>query len=352
MDLFSSSQGIAQKKNQTTPLAQRLRPTCFEDILGQDHLIGPEGILFQMVAQKNFHSFILWGPPGTGKTTIARVFAMECGLEFHSFSAVLSNLKEVKDQMLKAKEQHHITGKPTVIFMDEIHRFNKLQQDAFLPFVESGDLVLIGATTENPSFEIRNALLSRLRVYTVKELSSDNIVSVLDRALKDDQVLIKKNIRLEDKAKNYIAQQSMGDARAALTLLEYCSSSSPQNAVIDQTKVSKVLQKNPLYYDQHGDQHYDIISALHKSLRNSDENAALYWMARMLEGGEDPLYVVRRLIRFASEDVGLADPHALVLAIACQQTVHFLGMPEGKLALAQLTVYLAQAPKSNAIYRA
>jgi putative ATPase len=344
-DLFSSQTPMF------SPLAERMRPTHFADVVGQDKLVGPSGILSRAIAQKSIHSFILWGPPGTGKTTLAKIFAHESGMEFIPFSAVLSGIKEVKEVMTRASSLKQIHGKPTVVFVDEIHRFNKSQQDAFLPFVERGDIVLIGATTENPSFEIINALLSRTRVYVVEELSKEKLIEVLKRAIATDGTLQKKKIETADDVLGLIASKANGDARAALTLLEATVSGMTSSTLIEED-VSRVVQKEFLYYDKNGEEHYNIISALHKSIRNSDENAALYWLARMLEGGEEPLYIARRLVRFASEDVGLADPHALTLAMAVKDTVDFIGLPEGKLALAQLVVYLSAAPKSNALYTA
>lgn len=345
MDLFTNT------TENFSPLADRMRPTRFSEMVGQQHLVGPDGILPKAIQNKSLHSFILWGPPGTGKTTLAKILATESQLEFVPFSAVLASIKEVKEVMLRAEKIKKIHGKPTLVFIDEIHRFNKAQQDAFLPYVERGDIILVGATTENPSFEVVNALLSRVRVYLLYEFSTEQLVDVLKRALMHDEILKKKNIECSEQILSMIASKANGDARAALTILEAVVSIT-KDGKITQDNVIQVVQKQQLYYDQNGEEHYNIISALHKSMRNSDEQASLYWLARMLEGGEEPLYVARRMVRFASEDVGLADPNALVFANAVKETVDFIGMPEGKLALAQLAVYLAAAPKSNAIYTA
>lgn len=345
MDLFTNM------TENFSPLADRMRPTRFSEMVGQQHLVGTDGILPKAIQNKSLHSFILWGPPGTGKTTLAKILATESNLEFIPFSAVLAGIKEVKEVMLRASKIKKIHGKPTLVFVDEIHRFNKAQQDAFLPYVERGDIILVGATTENPSFEVVNALLSRVRVYLLYEFSTEQLVDVLKRALLHDEILKKKNIECSEQILSMIASKANGDARAALTILEAIVSIT-KDGKITQENVIQVVQKQQLYYDQNGEEHYNIISALHKSMRNSDEQASLYWLARMLEGGEEPLYVARRMVRFASEDVGLADPNALVFANAVKETVDFIGMPEGKLALAQLAVYLAAAPKSNAIYTA
>lgn len=345
MDLFTNM------TENFSPLADRMRPTRFSEMVGQQHLVGTDGILPKAIQNKSLHSFILWGPPGTGKTTLAKILATESNLEFIPFSAVLAGIKEVKEVMLRASKIKKIHGKPTLVFVDEIHRFNKAQQDAFLPYVERGDIILVGATTENPSFEVVNALLSRVRVYLLYEFSTEQLVDVLKRALMHDEILKKKNIECSEQILSMIASKANGDARAALTILEAIVSIT-KDGKITQENVIQVVQKQQLYYDQNGEEHYNIISALHKSMRNSDEQASLYWLARMLEGGEEPLYVARRMVRFASEDVGLADPNALVFANAVKETVDFIGMPEGKLALAQLAVYLAAAPKSNAIYTA
>lgn len=352
MDLFTEQSKSQNRTSPSVPLAQRRRPQSFDEILGQDHLLGQEGLITRMLAQEHVHSFILWGSPGSGKTSIAKVFAQTCGIDFFEVSAALGSMKEIKEIMLAAKKRHRTFGKPTVIFVDEIHRCNKAQQDAFLPFVEAGDIVLIGATTENPSFEIRNALLSRMRVYTLKELTPEHIETLLGKAMAEDLILKKKKQSLDPKACKLIAKLSQGDVRSALTLLESVCAMLGPGAHIEASWVHKVMQKKNLYYDKNGEFHFDLISALHKSLRNSDENASLYWLGRMLEGGEDPMYIVRRLIRFASEDIGLADSHALVLATSAKEAVHMLGMPEAGVCLAQLVIYLAQSPKSNSAYRA
>jgi putative ATPase len=345
MDLFTP------KSDTASPLADRMRPVTFDDVIGQDHLTGEKGLLRKACEGGLLYPFVLWGPPGTGKTTLANIVAKQSELEFFPFSAVLSGMKEVKDIMARARKIKNISGKATVVFIDEIHRFNKAQQDAFLPYVERGDIILLGATTENPSFEIRSALLSRLQVYITHPLDHEAIALVLDRAIAKDPWIGSLNIDIPTETRALIAEKNPGDARSALTLLETALSTHTDTTLLPKHVLS-VMQKPDMYYDKDGEQHYNIISALHKSMRNSDVDAALYWLARMLEAGEDPLYVARRLIRFASEDVGLASPQALSMAVAAKDTVHFIGMPEGKLALAQLVVYLSTAPKSNAVYKA
>jgi putative ATPase len=340
----------------TIPLAERMRPRSLDEIVGQDDLVGSGRPLREMIDRDLLQSIILWGPPGTGKTTLARLIADLTRAEFVAFSAVLSGIKEVKDVMATAEQRRRMTGKRTIVFVDEIHRFNKAQQDAFLPRVESGDIVLIGATTENPSFEVNAALLSRSKVFVLKSLNEDALVDILRRAMTDSaRGLGKQNPEADDDALRAIARFANGDARSALNLLQITVASAPQPAgrpKIDRALLEKTLTNKALLYDKSGEEHYNLMSALHKSMRNSDADASIYWLARMLEAGEDPKYVARRLIRFASEDIGNADPQALALTVAAKDAVHFIGMPEGNTALAQAVLYLATAPKSNAVYAA
>jgi putative ATPase len=340
----------------TIPLAERMRPRSLDEIVGQDDLVSAGRPLREMINRDLLQSIILWGPPGTGKTTLARLIADLTKAEFIAFSAVLSGIKEVKDVMTAAEQRRKMTGRRTIVFVDEIHRFNKAQQDAFLPRVESGDIVLIGATTENPSFEVNAALLSRSKVFVLKPLDEDAIRTILRRAVTDaEHGLGKLSPEADDDALGAMARFANGDARAALNLLQIAVSSAPQPAGrprIDRELLEKVLTNKALLYDKGGEEHYNIISALHKSLRNSDADASIYWLARMLEAGEDPKYIARRLIRFASEDIGNADPQALAITVAAKDAVHFIGMPEGNTALAQAVLYLATAPKSNAVYMA
>jgi putative ATPase len=337
----------------TAPLAERMRPRTLDEFVGQEPLIGRGRPLRQAIEQDRLQSIILWGPPGTGKTTLARLIARVTRAHFISFSAVLSGIKEIRTVMTEAEEARRRRGRRTILFIDEIHRFNKAQQDAFLPRVEAGDIVLIGATTENPSFEVNSALLSRSKVYVLQPLGSESIVAILSRAINDrERGLGAAGITAGEEALSAIARYANGDARVALSLLDMAAAAAPTTGRIEAELVADLAQNRALLYDKSGEEHYNLISALHKSMRNSDPDASVYWLARMLEAGEDPLYVARRLVRFASEDVGNADPRALSVAVAAKDAVHFIGMPEGNTALAQAAIYLATAPKSNAVYRA
>jgi putative ATPase len=340
----------------TAPLAERMRPRTFDEFVGQRDLLAPGTPLREAIERDLLQSIVLWGPPGTGKTTLARIVAETTRARFVAFSAVLSGIKEIRDVMSEAERLRRATGRRTIVFIDEIHRFNKAQQDAFLPRVEAGDIVLIGATTENPSFEINAALLSRSKVFVMRGLTTDEVATILDRALHDpERGLGRQRVVIEDTALQAIAVYANGDARVALNLLELAVSAAPAvdgERRVDTARVDQTIQRRALLYDKSGEEHYNIISALHKSMRNSDPDAAVYWLARMVEAGEDPLYIARRLVRFASEDIGNADPQALTVAVAAKDAVHFIGMPEGNTALAQAALYLATAPKSNAVYEA
>lgn len=341
----------------TRPLAARMRPQTLDEILGQRHLLDEGRALRRSIERDQAPSMIFWGPPGSGKTTLASVIAQTTQARFVALSAVTAGVADLRRVVDDAAKLLRATGRRTILFIDEIHRFSKSQQDAILPHVERGTVTLIGATTENPSFEVNAALLSRSRVFTLHALSDDDIRVLLDRALHDsERGLGSQPISIDDEALNALATYANGDARTALNALELAASVAPETDAgirhIELATIEDALQHRALLYDKAGEEHYNLISALHKSLRGSDPDAALYWLGRMLEAGEDPLYVVRRLIRFASEDVGMADPQALVVCMAAQQAVHFIGMPEGGLALAQAVVHLATAPKSNALYTA
>jgi len=339
------------------PLADRMRPRCLADYVGQRHLLGEDNLLRRAIEEDRLFSMIFWGPPGSGKTTLARVIAQETQSHFTSFSAVLSGVKELRAVVEEALAQRQEHQQKTILFVDEIHRFNKAQQDAFLPHVESGLITLIGATTENPSFEVIAPLLSRSRVMILKPFSEEELAAMIARALADEERgLGGVHLRIEPEAVEVILWSADGDARTALNSLEAASSlvmdMEEGQRLITREIVEKALQKKALQYDKGGEEHYNLISAFHKSLRGSDPDAALYWLGRMLAAGEDPLYIARRMVRFASEDVGNADPRALSVAMDAMQAFHFIGIPEGELALAQAAVYLATAPKSNALYAA
>ena len=357
----ASSQPGPPKKNMTPgePLAARMRPRTLDEIVGQEHVLGPGRVLRRSIEADTITSMILWGPPGSGKTSLAEVIALQTHAHFVRLSAVSAGVADLRKVVEDARRLRQFSGQRTILFIDEIHRFNKAQQDAVLPHVEHGVVTLIGATTENPSFEVNSALLSRSRVFVLRALKEEHILALLQRALDDkERGLGRLNITIAEDALQQIAVFADGDARIALNVLELAAQSGRETlqenvpVQITMAMIEDVMQHRALLYDKGGDQHYDTISALHKALRGSDPDAGLYWLARMLEAGEDPLYIVRRLIRFASEDVGMADPQALLVCVAAQQAVHFVGLPEANLALAQAVVHLATAPKSNALYEA
>jgi putative ATPase len=351
MSLFAPLPDSPQAKG-ARPLADRMRPRTLDEFVGQEHILGPGKPLRLQIERDDPGSLIFWGPPGSGKTTLAQIIAHMTKAEFIEFSAVLSGIKEIKQVMADA-EKARAYGTRTILFVDEIHRFNRAQQDAFLPHVERGNIRLIGATTENPSFEINGALLSRTRVYILKQLTEEQIVTLLRRALSDsERGLGNLHLGASETVLQQIAAYSSGDARVAYNILEVAAGTAGEGAEITEQIVKDTLQKRILLYDKSGEEHYNLISALHKSVRNSDVDASLYWLGRMLESGEDPLYIARRVVRMASEDVGLAAPEALSLCLSAKEAVDFLGMPEGALALAQAVAYLALAPKSNALYLA
>lgn len=344
---------FTQETNLNAPLASRLRPQTLHDYIGQDHLVGPGKMLRQMIDTDRISSMIFWGPPGVGKTTLARIIANMTHSSFVDFSAVTSGIKEIKDVMRQA-ENDRLVGLKTMVFVDEIHRFNKAQQDAFLPYVEKGSIILIGATTENPSFEINSALLSRCKVFVLQPLTESDIRRLLRHALTDRRGLGSNTVHIEEHLLNAIAVFANGDARTALNTLDMAvlngELQSDGSITVKEEVLEQCIGRKMLLYDRNGEEHYNLISALHKSMRNSDPDAAIYWLARMLEAGEDPLYVARRLVRFASEDVGMADSQALQVAVAAYQACHFNGMPECDVNLTHAVVYLSMAPKSNALY--
>ena len=334
----------------TIPLAERLRPRTLDDYIGQKHLVGEGGVFRRFIASGSVPSFILWGPPGVGKTTLAKIISSQLDRPFYTLSAVTSGVKEVREVIEKARNQHLFNARPAFLFIDEIHRFNKSQQDSLLGAVEQGVVTLIGATTENPSFEVISPLLSRCQVYVLKHMEDSDLQTLLDRALTQDEEMRSRHV--EVRQTEALFRFSGGDARKLLNILDIMAGASEGDMVIDDEHVTQCLQQNIALYDKQGEQHYDVISAFIKSVRGSDPNAAIYWLARMLSGGEEPRFIARRLVILASEDIGLANPNALLLANACFDTVHKIGMPEARITLAETTIYLATSPKSNSAYSA
>jgi putative ATPase len=352
MDFFGEDKP-QEVRSSIAPLADRLRPRTFEEFVGQNKIVGEGTPLRKAIEEDRVPSIIFWGPPGTGKTTLARMIAHHTNGQYVPYSAVTSGIKEIKALISKSGDYYKMSGRRTYVFVDEIHRFNKAQQDAFLPYVEKGDIVLIGATTENPSFEVNSALLSRMRVYVLDRLEPSDVRALLERALVDREVgLGKAGLKVDEEALEFMAVAADGDARRGLSLLEAVAAFVGENKAVTVETVREVHQKGTFVYDKAGEEHFNLISALHKTIRDGDPDGGLYWLARMIEGGEDPLYICRRLIRFASEDIGLADSYALTLALNARDTYHMLGSPEGELAIAQLVVYMACAPKSNSVYLA
>lgn len=347
-------ESLFARAEQNEPLAARVRPQSLDQFVGQQHLLGPGKILREIIAKDQVSSMIFWGPPGVGKTTLAEIIARQTKAQFWSFSAVDSSISKIKKIMQQAETERELGGQ-TIVFIDEIHRFNKAQQDAFLPYVEKGSIILIGATTENPSFEINSALLSRCKVFVLKTLKASDIMQLLHNALQNPRAFPQKKINIDKKALKAIAEFASGDARTALNTLEMAVLNGDQQGqviTITHQNLQQLISKKFMNYDKKGEEHYNLISALHKSMRNSDVDAAIYWLARMLEGGEDPLYIARRLIRFASEDIGLADTNALNVAVNVFSACQFIGMPECDVHLVEAVAYLSLAPKSNAIYQA
>ncbi|KIO58316.1 hypothetical protein B4064_3725 [Caldibacillus thermoamylovorans] len=340
--------------DESRPLASRVRPQSLDEFVGQKHLIGKGKVLREMIEHDRVSSMIFWGPPGVGKTTLAKIIANQTQSEFINFSAVTSGIKDIRNVMKEAEERRQL-GEKTILFIDEIHRFNKAQQDAFLPYVENGSIILIGATTENPSFEVNSALLSRTKVFVLHKLTSSEIVELLKQAIVNPNGYGLQKVEIDDQTLSAIAEFSDGDARTALNTLEMAvlnGNKQEDSIIIRKEDLSQIINRKSLLYDKNGEEHYNIISALHKSMRNSDVNAAIYWLSRMLEAGEDPLFIARRLVRFASEDIGLADNRALEIAVSVFQACQFIGMPECNVHLTQAVIYLSLAPKSNSAYLA